>query len=237
MMSWSEEDQDSMDNSYDSSTVGMGTNTNQSYGDSGNNYVNSHGIPVTDRSTNFVDFSNDMFGSGMANTWDRLTGNTANRFLNNLDFDNARTFDAFFSGNPLDAMSGPISGNSSVYDPVARRGYEIIDHNKGMDLFGNLINTIANPFPGLIHSFDTARVRDDLTGNVMNFESNQGYLDNSRLVSDGQLAQERLEQQQRMDGQGDQTDSIDNTGGMLATRDENGDIPWWVLANAGLLAV
>ena len=237
MMSWSEEDQDSMDNSYDSSTVGMGTNTNQSYGDSGNNYVNSHGIPVTDRSTNFVDFSNDMFGSGMANTWDRLTGNTANRFLNNLDFGNARTFDAFFSGNPLDAMSGPISGNSSVYDPLTRRGYEIIDHNKGMDLFANAFNTIANPFPGMVHSFDTALVRDDLTGNVMNFESNQGYLDNSRLVSDGQLAQERLEQQQRMEGQGDQTDSIDNTGGMLATRDENGDIPWWVLANAGLLAV
>lgn len=212
---------------------------NDNYGGSDSNDVVriNNGVPVVDRSTNLVDFSADMFSGGMANTWDRLTGNTASRFLNNLDFDNARTFDAFFSGNPLDAMSGPISGNSSVYDPVARRGYEIIDHNKGMDLFGNLINTIANPFPGMIHSFDTARVRDDLTGNVMNFESNQGYLDNSRLVSDGQLAQERLEQQQRMDGQGDQTDSIDNTGGMLATRDENGDIPWWVLANAGLLAV
>lgn len=212
---------------------------NDNYGGSDSNDVVriNNGVPVVDRSTNLVDFSADMFSGGMANTWDRLTGNTASRFLNNLDFDNARTFDAFFSGNPLDAMGGPISGNSSVYDPVARRGYEIIDHNKGMDLFGNLINTIANPFPGMIHSFDTARVRDDLTGNVMNFESNQGYLDNSRLVSDGQLAQERLEQQKRMDGQGDQTDSIDNTGGMLATRDENGDIPWWVLANAGLLAV
>ena len=212
---------------------------NDNYGGSDSNDVVriNNGVPVVERSTNLVDFSADMFSGGMANTWDRLTGNTASRFLNNLDFDNARTFDAFFSGNPLDAMGGPISGNSSVYDPLTRRGYEIIDHNKGMDFFANAFNTIANPFPGMVHSFDTALVRDDLTGNVMNFESNQGYLDNSRLVSDGQLAQERLEQQQRMDGQGDQTDSIDNTGGMLATRDENGDIPWWVLANAGLLAV
>jgi len=88
-----------------------------------------------------------------------------------------------------------------------------------------------------VYGFDTARVRDPVTGEELNFESNQGWLDNSRLVSDTQLAQERLDQQQRQQGQGDNTDSIDNTGGMLATRDENGDIPWWVLANAGLLSV
>jgi len=238
MMSWSEEDQDSIDNSYESSTVGMGTNTNQSYG-GGNetNYVNAQGIPVTDRSTNFVDFSNDMFGGGMANTWDRFTGNTATNFLNNLNFDDARTFDAFFSGSPLDAMGGPISGDNSIYDPINRRGYNIIDHNKGMDFFANAFNTIANPMPGAVYGFDTARVRDPVTGEELNFESNQGWLDNSRLVSDTQLAQERLDQQQRQQGQGDNTDSIDNTGGMLATRDENGDIPWRVLANAGLLSV
>ena len=204
--------------------------------DSSNTHINN-GIPVVDRSTNLVNFNDEMFNPGYANTWDRLTGNTASRFLNNLDFDNAGTFDAFFSGNPLNAMSGPISGDSSVYDPMTGRGYEIIDHNKGMDLFGNLINTIANPMPGLVHNLDTARVRDDLTGNTMNFESSQGYLGDSRLVSDAQLAQERLEQQQRMQGQGDQTDTVDNTGGMLAQRDENGDIPWYVLANAGLLSL
>lgn len=209
------------------------------YGGSNDNDVVriNNRVPVVDRSTNLVDFSSDMFGSGMANTWDRLTNNTADRFLNNLDFGNARTFDAFFSGNPLNAMPGPISGDDSVYDPLTGRGYEIIDRNKTQDFFANLIGTIANPVPGLAHSFDTARVRDDLTGNVMNFESNQGYLDSSRLLSDEALAQEQLEQQQRMAGNGDNTRSIDNTGGMLATRDENGDIPWWVLANAGLLAV
>ena len=210
---------------------------NDNYGGSNDNDVVriNNGVPVVDRSTNLVDFSSDMFGSGMANTWDRLTGNTANRFLNNLDFDNARTFDAFFSGNPLDAMPGPISGNDSVYDPLTGRGYEIIDRNKTQDFFANLVNTIANPVPGLAHSFDTALVRDDLTGNVMNFQSNQGLLDSSRLVSDGALAQEQLEQQQRLANNGDNTRTIDNTGGML--RDENGDIPWQVLVNMGLLSL
>ena len=199
-------------------------------------YDFGHGIPVDDRSTNLVDFNDEMFNPGRPNVWDRITGNTSNRFLNNMDLVDPGTFDAFFAGNPLSAMGGPVSGDNSVYDPATGRGYEIIDHNRGMDFFGNLINTFANPAPGLAHSFDTARVRDDLTGDIMNFESSQGLLGDSRLVSDAQLADERLKQQQR-DGRGDQTETVDNTGGMLATRDENGDIPWWVLANAGLLAV
>lgn len=238
IMSWSTDDQDSMDSGYDTSTVGVGTNTNQSYG-GGNetNYVNSYGIPVTDRSTNFIDFTSDPFSGGMANTWDRLTGNTSNRFLNRMDLTDPRTFDAFFSGNPLDAFDSPMKGNSSIYDPVTRQSYAIVNDNRGMDAFANTLNTLFNPFPGLVHGFDTATARNDMTGQMMNYQSNQGLLDQSRLVTDAQLQQEYMDERNRMQGQGDQTDTVDNTGGMLATRDENGDIPWYVLANAGLLSL
>jgi hypothetical protein len=237
-MSWSEEDQDSVDSGYDTSTVGVGTNTNQSYGGGNDtNYVNSYGIPVTDRSTNFIDFSSDPFSGGMANAWDRITGNTSNRFLNRMDLEDPRTFDAFFSGNPLDAFDSPMRGNDSIYDPRTRQSYGIIDDHPMRDFAVNFFNTVANPMPGLFNRFDTATVKNDLTGQQMNYQANQGLLSNSRLATDTELAQEYMDERNRDRGQGDQTDTIDNTGGMLATRDENGDIPWWVLANAGLLAV
>ena len=216
---------------------------NDNYGGSNDNDVVriNNGIPVVDRSTNLVNFGDSMFDPGYANFWDRLTGNTATNFLNRFDFDDAKTFDQFFSGNPLDAMRGPISGNNSVYDPSTRTGYEIVERNRGRAGLMTFLNMAINPFPGMLHSFDSARVRGP-NGEMMNFESTGGLLGSSSLRSDQEVADRQMQSQlqaeeERMRGSGDQTETIDNTGGMLAMRDENGDIPWWVLANAGLLTL
>lgn len=239
-MSWSQEDQDSMDNSYDSSTVGIGTNTNQSYG-GGNetNYVNSYGIPVTERSTNFIDFTSDIFGASRPSVWDRITGNTEDRFLNNMDLEDPRTFDAFFSGRPLDAMRGPISGNNSVYNPIDGSTWSITDRNKASDFFGNALNIMANPMYSAVGLIDTARVQNDLTGEYGNFESTSGWLGSSRIADDETLAAERKRQEEDRIANADQNNNTrtpDNTGGLL-NPDQGQDIPWWVLANAGLLAL
>ena len=216
---------------------------NDNYGSRGDNDVVriNNGIPVVDRSTNQVNFNDDMFNPGYANFWDRLTGNTAINFLNRFDLEDANTFDKFVRGNPLDALKGPVSGDNSVYDPRTRTGYEIVERNRARDGLMNFVNMMINPFPGALHSFDSARVRGP-NGEMMNYESSSGLLGSSSLRSDQEVADLHMQAQlraeeERMRGSGDQTKTIDNTGGMLAIRDENGDIPWWVLANAGLLTL
>ena len=195
-------------------------------------YDFDHGIPVEDRSTNLVDFSDPIFNPGRPNVWDRITGNTAANFLDRF------TDDQMLGGNILGQLSRPVSGNTTVFDPDRGRGLEIIDHNKTMDLFGNAINTLANPLTGSVFGIDTARVRDPVTGQELNYESSMGYLGDSRIVSDAALDQERLLAQQNRQDRSDSNQQItpDNTGGLLATNAQ-GDIPWYVLANAGLLAV
>lgn len=194
-------------------------------------HVTDNGIPVTSHITN----ANGAwdYSQYRPNVWDRITGNTDDALLSRMNPGSPE----FWSGNVLDLAKSPVMGNNSVYDPSTGSTYGVVDHNMGRDFFGNLINTIANPMPGLAHSFNSARLKDDLTGDIMNFESHEGLLSDSRIVSDAQIEEEMRQRNLDQQRQSDSNDPPDNTGGMLATRDDNGDIPWWVLANAGLLAV
>lgn len=195
-------------------------------------YDFGHGIPVEDRSTDLVDFSSDMFGAARPTVWDRFTGNTSYDFLNRFTDEQMLA-----GGNILNQLDRPVAGNTTVFSPSRGRGLEIINDNSEMDLFANALNTIANPLSGSVFNIDTARVRDPVTGEELNFESSSGYLGDSRIVSDAALDEERMiAERNRRQNSDDNTRTRDNTGGLLAVN-EQGDIPWYVLANAGLLAV
>lgn len=198
------------------------------FGSSGySTYGDGDGSSVVDS------FMADMFGSVRPNVYDRLVlGISPRNIVNQANLTNTNSLDRFMNQQANSYADFPVRGTTGVYDPMTGGVHQILDDNSSMDAVGTGMG-LFSPINNAVGAVDTAQ----LAGG-MNYRNATGFLGEPSIVSDAALEEERrvaeLERQQRADS--NEYETPDYTGGLL-TRNNQGDIPWYALVNAGLLAI
>lgn len=186
-----------------------------------------------DGSSVVENFMSDMFGNVRPNVYDRFAlGISPGNIVNQLNLTNTNSLDRFMNQQANPYADGPVRGTTGVYDPMTGGVHQILDDNSGMDAIGTGMGLLS-PLTNSVGAVDTAQLAGGL-----NYRNMTGYLGEPEIVSDAQIEEERRIAEQNRQDRADSNEytTPDYTGGLL-TRNAQGDIPWWVLANAGLLAV
>lgn len=198
-------------------------------------------LPVTT-----VESISNLFGQNepykALNFLERLINPTISEVMlsRGIDPGSNRVRDAYLSNNVLSAFNRPVRGNTTVFDPIQDRVFNVVNDNSEADFFGNLFNLVANPFSEAVGRIDTARLEDAMSGEPgMNYRGMSGVLGDYELISDADLEEER--RRSREQGSGGSDDNIPvpppALAGGLIPLNEDGDIPFYVLANLGLLSL
>lgn len=178
-------------------------------------------------------FMSDMFGNVRPNVYDRFALNISpGNIVDQLNLTNTNSLDRFMNQQANPYSDGPVRGTVGVYDPMTGGVHQIIDDNSRMDAIGTGMG-LFSPLTNAIGAIDTAK----LSGG-MNYRNATGFLGEPEIVSDAQIEEELQIAEQNRKERADSNEYVtpDYTGGLLA-RNDQGDIPWYVLANAGLLAI
>lgn len=178
-------------------------------------------------------FMSDMFGNVRPNVYDRFgLGIGRGNIVNQLNLTNTNSLDRFMSKQANPYADGPVRGTTGVYDPMTGKVFDITDDNSAMDALGTGLGLLS-PLTNAVGAVDTAK----LAGG-MNYRNATGFLGRPEIVSDATIEEERriAAENRRNRSDSDQTTTPDNTGGLLATNAQ-GNIPLYILANAGLLAI
>ena len=186
-----------------------------------------------DGSSVVASFMSDMFGNVRPNVYDRLALNISpGNIVDQLNLTNTNSLDRFMNQQANPYAGGPVRGTTGVYDPMTGGVHQIVDDNTVMDAIGTGMGLLS-PITNAVGLVDTAR----LAGG-MNYRNQTGFLGRPEIVSDATIEEEQriAAENRRNRSDSDETTTPDNTGGLLATNAQ-GDIPWYVLANAGLLAI
>lgn len=198
-------------------------------------------LPVTT-----VESISNLFGQNepykALNFIERLMNPTISELMlsRGIDPGSNRVRDAYLSNNVLSAFNRPVRGNTTVYDPIQDRVFNVVDDNQEMDFLANLFNVIANPVAGSLTEIDTASLEDAMTGERgMNYRGMGGFLGDYELISDADLEEERRRSPDQGSGGSDDNLPVPPPAlaGGLIPLNEDGDIPFYVLANLGLLTV
>lgn len=178
-------------------------------------------------------FMSDMFGNVRPNVYDRLALNISpGNIVDQLNLTNTNSLDRFMNQQANAYVDGPVRGTTGVYDPMTGVVHQIVDDNTAMDAIGTGMGLLS-PITNAVGAVDTAQLAGGL-----NYRNATGFLGEPEIVSDATIAEERRIAEQNRQDRADSNEytTPDYTGGLLATNAQ-GDIPWYVLANAGLLAI